>query len=171
MNYADIRRVDVANGPGVRVSLFVSGCPHHCAGCFNPETWDFTFGSEFGERQEREILQSLGPVHIQGLSLLGGEPFAPENQQTVLNLVRAVRQQLPEKDIWCYTGYLFEKLRDGAVGSCSRLLLKELDVLVDGPFILERKNLGLRFRGSDNQRIIQVKDSLASGQICLWAET
>lgn len=170
MNYAQIKRVDVANGPGVRVSLFVSGCPHHCAGCFNPETWDFTFGAKFEPQQEKEILQSLQPTHIQGLSLLGGEPFAPENQQTVLNLVRAVRRELPEKDIWCYTGYLFENLRDGVVGDCSQLLLKELDVLVDGPFILDRKNLGLRFRGSDNQRIIRVKDSLAAGQICLWTE-
>lgn len=170
MNYAQIKRVDVANGPGVRVSLFVSGCPHHCAGCFNPETWDFTFGAKFEPQQEKEILQSLQPTHIQGLSLLGGEPFAPENQQTVLNLVRAVRRELPEKDIWCYTGYLFENLRDGMVGDCSQLLLKELDVLVDGPFILDRKNLGLRFRGSDNQRIIRVKDSLAAGQICLWTE-
>ena len=170
MNYAQIKRVDVANGPGVRVSLFVSGCPHHCAGCFNPETWDFTFGAKFEPQQEKEILQSLQPTHIQGLSLLGGEPFAPENQQTVLNLVRAVRRELPEKDIWCYTGYLFENLRDGVVGDCSQLLLNELDVLVDGPFILDRKNLGLRFRGSDNQRIIRVKDSLAAGQICLWTE-
>lgn len=170
MNYAQIKRVDVANGPGVRVSLFVSGCPHHCAGCFNPETWDFTFGAKFEPQQEKEILQSLQPTHIQGLSLLGGEPFAPENQQTVLTLVRAVRRELPEKDIWCYTGYLFENLRDGVVGDCSQLLLKELDVLVDGPFILDRKNLGLRFRGSDNQRIIRVKDSLAAGQICLWTE-
>lgn len=171
MNYADIKRVDVANGPGVRVSLFVSGCPHHCTGCFNPETWDFTFGAEFGEQQEQEILRSLQPTHIQGLSVLGGEPFAPENQQTVLNLVRKVRRELPEKDIWCYTGYLFEKLREGMVGDYAQLLLNELDVLVDGPFVLERKNLALKFRGSDNQRIIHVKDSLAAGQICLWKET
>lgn len=170
MNYANIRRVDVANGPGVRVSLFVSGCPHHCAGCFNPETWDFAFGSAFGAEQEEEILRSLRPAHIRGLSLLGGEPFAPENQQTVFELVEKVRRELPEKDIWCYTGYLFEQLRDGLIGDNSQSLLKKLDVLVDGPFVLERKNLGLRFRGSDNQRIILVKDSLISGQVCLWKE-
>ncbi len=170
MNYADIRRVDVANGPGVRVSLFVSGCPHHCEGCFNPETWDFHFGTEFGVQQEEELLQGLRPAHIQGLSLLGGEPFAPTNQQTVLELVRRVRRELPGKDIWCYTGYLFEGLRDNTVGSYSRALLEELDVLVDGPFVLARKNLGLRFRGSENQRIIQVRESLRTGHICLWEE-
>ena len=170
MNYAEIRRVDVANGPGVRVSLFVSGCPHHCEGCFNPETWDFQFGTVFGEEQTAQILQWLRPAHIQGLSLLGGEPFAPENQQMVLELVRRVRQELPEKDIWCYTGYLFEALRDGMIGAYSRELLEELDILVDGPFVLSRKNLGLRFRGSDNQRIIQVKQSFCTGEVCFWEE-
>ena len=168
MNYADIKRVDVANGPGVRVSLFVSGCTHRCVECFNPETWDFHFGAPFGEEQVEEILGYLRPAYIKGLSLLGGEPFEPENQQAVLELVKRVREELPEKDIWCYTGYLFEQLRDGKVGSHSRALLEQLDVLVDGPFVLARKNLGLRFRGSDNQRIIKVQESLVSGAIVPW---
>lgn len=168
MNYADIKRVDVANGPGVRVSLFVSGCPHHCVECFNPETWDFNFGAPFGEAQVEEILNDLRPAHIKGLSLLGGEPFAPENQKTVLELVKRVRAAYPEKSIWCYTGYLFEQLRDGAVGSDSRALLEQLDVLVDGPFVIARKNLGLRFRGSDNQRLICVQESLSGGTIVPW---
>ena len=168
MNYADIKKVDVANGPGVRVSLFVSGCTHHCLECFNPETWDFHFGSPFGQEQIQEILDYLRPAHIKGLSLLGGEPFEPENQAAVLELVQRVRAELPDKTIWCYSGYLFEALAEGKVGSHSRALLEQLDVLVDGPFMIARKNLGLRFRGSDNQRIICVPESLASGSIVLW---
>ena len=168
MNYADIKRVDVANGPGVRVSLFVSGCTHRCPGCFNPETWDFQFGAPFGEEQIQEILGYLRPNHIKGLSLLGGEPFEPENQLAVLELAKRVRAELPQKDIWCYSGYLFEALADGKIGSHSRALLEQIDILVDGPFILERKNLGLRFRGSDNQRIIQVQNSLNTGSIVHW---
>ena len=170
MNYADIRHIDVANGPGVRVSLFVSGCPHHCEGCFNPETWDFQFGEMFGEEQIEKILTALRPSYIQGLSLLGGEPFAPENQSAVLELVTRVRREMPENDIWCYTGYLFEALRDGNVGTNSRILLEKIDVLVDGPFVLSRKNLGLRFRGSDNQRIILVEASLNADEVCFWGE-
>ena len=168
MNYADIKRVDVANGPGVRVSLFVSGCTHRCPGCFNPETWDFQFGVPFGEEQIQEILRYLRPNHIKGLSLLGGEPFEPENQSAVLELVKRVRTELPQKDIWCYSGYLFEALAEGKIGTHSRPLLEQIDVLVDGPFVLERKNLGLRFRGSDNQRIIQVQRSLNTSSIVLW---
>ena len=171
MNYADIRRVDVANGPGVRVSLFVSGCTHRCPGCFNPETWDFGFGAPFGETQIQEILGYLRPNYIRGLSLLGGEPFEPENQSAVLELVKRVRAELPQKDIWCYTGYLLESLAEGKIGSHSRALLEQIDVLVDGPFVLERKNLGLRFRGSENQRIIQVQDSLNAGSIIQWDDT
>ncbi len=168
MYYADIKKVDVANGPGVRVSLFVSGCTHHCKECFNPETWDFQYGKPFGEAQVREILGDLSKPHIKGLSLLGGEPFEPENQETVLALVRRVRSELPEKDVWCYTGYLFEELLENRVGNHSRELLEQLDVLVDGPFVLEKKDLGLRFRGSSNQRLIDVKDTLASGEIRIW---
>ncbi len=170
MNYADIKKVDVANGPGVRVSLFVSGCTHHCKECFNPETWDFSFGSPFGQKQIEEILKLLDRSYIRGLSLLGGEPFEPENQAAVLELVRQVRAQLPQKDIWCYSGYLFEVLAAGKVGEHSRELLEQLDILVDGPFVLEQKDLGLRFRGSANQRIIDVPASLKAGNVQLWQE-
>ena len=150
MNYADIRPIDVANGPGVRVSLFVSGCPHRCPGCFNPETWDFQYGQGFGEEQVRSILDLLRPGYIRGLTLLGGEPKAPANQPEVLSLVRRVRQELPGRDIWCYTGYLYEELAAGRVGPLDRELLHELDVLVDGPFLLEQTDIRLRFRGSAN---------------------
>ena len=171
MNYAAIKRRDIADGPGVRVSLFVSGCTHHCRECFNPETWDFSFGSPFGEEQMEEILKLLDRSYIRGLSLLGGEPFEPQNQQAVLELVRRVRQRLPEKDVWCYSGYLFENLAAGRVGEHSRALLEQLDILVDGPFVLEQKDLGLRFRGSANQRIIDVPASLQAGEVRLWQET
>lgn len=170
MNYADIKKVDVANGPGVRVSLFVSGCTHRCEECFNPETWDFSYGAPFGEEQIKIILTLLAPDHIRGLSLLGGEPFEPTNQEPVLELVERVRQELPAKTVWCYTGYLFEELAVGKIGDHSRELLEELDVLVDGPFVLAKKDLGLRFRGSSNQRIIDVPASLAAGEVRLSEE-
>jgi len=170
MNYADIKKVDVANGPGVRVSLFVSGCTHHCEGCFNPETWDFQYGQPFTQETVEEIINLLNKSYIRGLSLLGGEPFEPNNQKPVLDLVRQVRERLPEKDIWCYTGYRFEELAAGRVGSHSRTLLEQLDVLVDGPFVLAEKQLGLRFRGSSNQRILQVRPSLETGAAVLWEE-
>lgn len=171
MYFADIKRVDVANGPGVRVSLFVSGCTHRCPECFNPETWDFQYGRPFGPAQIAEILNGLRPAHIRGLSLLGGEPFEPENQGAVLDLVRRVRRELPEKDVWCYTGYLFEALAQNRVGEHDRELLERLDVLVDGPFLIAQKQLGLRFRGSANQRLIRVRESLASGGIVLWDDS
>ncbi|MEJ8729752.1 4-hydroxyphenylacetate decarboxylase activating enzyme [uncultured Clostridium sp.] len=168
MNYADIRPIDVANGPGVRTSIFVSGCTHHCKECFNPETWDFAYGQPFGGEQIQKILDCLSKPYIRGLSLLGGEPFEPQNQRAVLELVRAIRARFPEKDIWCYSGYLFESLRDSQVGEYSQELLKELDVLVDGPFVLEKKDLSLRFRGSSNQRLIDVPASLRAGAAVLW---
>ena len=168
MNYADIRPVDVANGPGVRVSLFVSGCTHHCRECFNPETWDFHYGAPFTQVEADAILKHLEPGYIKGLSLLGGEPFEPENQPAVLDLVRQVRAHYPHKDVWCYSGYLFEQLRDGKVGALSRALLEQLDVLVDGPFVIEQKELSLRFRGSANQRLIDVPESLKRGEVVLW---
>lgn len=170
LNYADIKKVDVANGPGVRVSLFVSGCTHRCEECFNPETWDFSYGSPFGESEIEKILTLLSPDHIRGLSLLGGEPFEPANQGPVLELVRRVRKELPQKTIWCYSGYLFQELAAGKVGEHSRALLEELDVLVDGPFVLAKKDLGLRFRGSSNQRIIDVPASLEAGTVMLSEE-
>ena len=168
MNYADIRPIDVANGPGVRVSLFVSGCTHHCAECFNPETWDFHYGSPFTQAEVDAILKHLAPGYIKGLSLLGGEPFEPENQPAVLELVRQVRERYPHKSIWCYSGYLFEALRDGSVGEHSRELLELLDVLVDGPFVIGLKDLSLRFRGSSNQRLVDVPESLRAGEVILW---
>ena len=170
MNYADIKKVDVANGPGVRVSLFVSGCTHRCEACFNPEAWDFSYGSPFGEAEAEKILPLLSPDHIRGLSLLGGEPFEPANQEAVLDLVRRVREKLPQKTIWCYSGYCFEELAAGKIGAHSRELLEGLDVLVDGPFVLAKKDLGLRFRGSSNQRIIDVPASLAAGEVRLAEE-
>lgn len=170
MNYATIKWADVANGPGVRVSLFVSGCTHRCPGCFNREAWDFTYGQPFTQVEEDKILAALAPAHIKGLSLLGGEPFEPDNQSAVLELVRRVRKELPGKTIWCYSGYLFEELADGKVGEHSRELLERLDVLVDGPFVLAKKDLGLRFRGSSNQRIIDVPGSLAAGEVRLAEE-
>ena len=168
MNYADIRPIDVANGPGVRTSIFVSGCTHHCKECFNPETWDFAYGQPFGGEQIQEILDCLSKPYIRGLSLLGGEPMEPENQEAILRLSRRVRERFPDKDIWCYSGYLFPRLAAGEVGQHSREILELLDVLVDGPFVLAQKNLSVRFRGSDNQRLIDVPASLAAGEIVLW---
>ena len=171
MNYADIRPIDVANGPGIRVSLFVSGCTHWCKDCFNQEAWDFQYGHPFGQAQVDEILQDLSKPYIKGLSLLGGEPFPPDTQSAVLDLVQQARAAYPNLNIWCYSGYLFQDLAAGQVGRHSRALLDQLDILVDGPFVAEKKNLSLRFRGSENQRIIQVQPSLAQGEIILWDET
>ena len=170
MNYATIKWADVANGPGVRVSLFVSGCTHRCEGCFNQEAWDFQYGHPFGQAQVDEILQDLSKPYIKGLSLLGGEPFHPDNQSAVLDLVQQAHASYPNLNIWCYSGYLFQDLAAGQVGRHSRALLEQLDILVDGPFVAEKKNLSLRFRGSENQRIIQVQPSLARGEIILWDE-
>ena len=163
MNYATIKKTDVANGPGVRVSLFVSGYTHHCKGCFNSEAWDFHYGQAYTEETEQEILQALAPDYIRGLSLLGGEPMEPENRGAVLSLVKKVREQYPQKTIWCYTGYHFDRdlLRWMEEGDpVITELLPLLDVIVDGEFIEERKNLRLAFRGSENQRILDVQLSL-----------
>lgn len=173
MNYATIKRHDIANGPGVRVSLFVSGCNHHCPNCFNPETWDFAYGDPCDQSVVDSILESLAPSYIRGLSLLGGEPMEPANQAAVLAVAQQVRSQLPDKTIWCYTGFLFEDLLGGKVGDGAvvRQLLELLDVLVDGPFVEDLKNPDLRFRGSSNQRLIDVPATLKSGEIVLWDET
>ena len=168
MNYADIRPIDVANGPGIRVSLFVSGCTHACPGCFNPEAWDFGYGQPFTKDEEDAILTHLAKPYVKGLSLLGGEPFHPSNQAAVLALVKRVREAYPGKDVWCYTGYLYEDLLSGKVGEHSRELLEQLDVLVDGPFVLEQKELSLRFRGSANQRLIDVPASREAGTVVWW---
>ena len=170
MNYAEIKNVDVANGPGVRVSLFVSGCPHHCPGCFNPESWDFGYGRPFDQEAMDKILRLLMPNHIKGFSLLGGEPFAPENQKAVLDIVRRLKNEYADKEIWCWTGYRFEDLEADRVGEHSRELLEEIDVLVDGPFIEAQKDLGLRFRGSTNQRIINIPASIPVQSIVFWED-
>ena len=170
MNYSAIKKRDVANGPGVRVSLFVSGCTHHCKGCFNASAWDFAAGEPFTGETEEELLEALSPPFIAGLSLLGGEPLERENQKGLLPFLRRVKEAYPQKDVWCYSGYLFDRdIRDRMLPKWeeTRELLSCLDVLVDGPFIEEQKNLMLHFRGSANQRIILVQPSLASGEIVL----
>ncbi len=178
MNYAAIKKRDVANGPGVRVSVFVSGCTHGCKGCFNSEAWDFSYGTEYTEEAEAEILAALAPDYIRGLSVLGGEPMEPQNRGTVLGLLRKVRERFPQKDIWCYTGYEYEKdilrwMREeaekNAVGETEELL-PLIDVLVDGEFVEEKKNLRLAFRGSENQRLIHVKESLRQGKVVCLTE-
>ena len=151
MNYSGIKRVDIANGPGVRVSVFVSGCRNHCKGCFNPETWDFSYGQPFTGETEDEIIAALRPSWIQGLSILGGEPMEPENQKALLPFVRRVKEELPDKDIWIYTGYLLESIGNSP-------LLSYADVVVDGPFMEAQKDAGLAFRGSRNQRIIDLRE-------------
>lgn len=171
MNYATIKKYDVANGPGVRVSLFVSGCTHHCPGCFNPETWDFNFGNPFDSDVMNEIVKALEPSYIHGFTLLGGEPFEYVNQQGVLPLLREIKSRFPHKDIWCFTGYDFEKDILGDMVNKwpeTREMLSYIDVLVDGEFVQELKNLSLRFRGSSNQRLIQVQESLKENKVILW---
>ena len=163
MNYADIKRIDVANGEGVRVSVSVSGCNHHCKGCFNECAWDFNYGNKFTEQQEKEVLQDLNHDYISGLTLLGGEPLEPVNQEGLLPLVKKVKEKYPDKKIWCYTGFDFEKDVVGKMAKnneTTQELLKYLDVIVDGKFEEENKDLKLRFRGSSNQRILDVQESL-----------
>lgn len=170
MNYAQIKRVDIADGPGVRVSLFVSGCTHHCKGCFNPETWSFDYGNPFTEETEEELLLLLEPNYIRGLTLLGGEPFEPVHQRVLCGFLHKVRERRPEKDIWAYSGYTFEELTGESRARCEVTdeMLSLLDVLVDGEFIEARRNLSLRFRGSENQRILDVKKSLSAGKPVFW---
>jgi anaerobic ribonucleoside-triphosphate reductase activating protein len=168
MFYGDIKKCDVANGVGVRVSLFVSGCRHHCPGCFNQETWDFSYGEKFTAVTEEEILNALAPDYIRGLSLLGGEPFEPENQVVLAPFLAKVKAKYPTKDIWCYSGYLYDtEILPGKWPdkNLTGEMLSYIDVLVDGEFILAKKQLNLRFRGSTNQRIIDVKKSLATGKV------
>ena len=173
MNYAEIKNVDIANGPGVRISLFVSGCPHHCKGCFNEITWDFNYGKPCTQDTINYILELLKPDYIRGITFLGGEPMAPANQYEVLNTMRQIKEHFPSKDIWLYTGYLFdndivEKMSNTL--PYTRELVSYIDILVDGPFIEDKKNLNLQFRGSENQRIIDVKKTLDTGNIILWNE-
>lgn len=170
MYYAAIKNCDIANGPGVRVSLFVSGCTHHCPGCFNEVAWDFDYGQPFTQQTIDSVLDMLRPNYIRGLTLLGGEPFEPQNQAAVVELLRQVKQQLPEKSIWAFSGYLFDKdMLSGRLGDLGEYL-SYLDVLVDGRFVESKKNLSLRFRGSENQRLIDVPASLDSGTVVLWQD-
>jgi len=156
MNYGAIKETDIANGVGVRVSLFVSGCTHHCKGCFNPETWDFEAGKPFDSLVEIELLNLLGRGYINGLTLLGGEPMEPQNRAVLLPFLKKVREKYPEKSIWCYSGYTFEEL----IESGAKKILSLIDVLVDGEFVLDKKDIRLPFRGSSNQRILDVASSL-----------
>ena len=172
MNYATIKPVDIANGPGVRVSLFVSGCTHRCKGCFNEEAWDFQFGKHFTQEVQEQLLSSLDHDYIEGLTLLGGEPMEPSNQEALLPFIRAVRERLPQKTIWCFTGYDFEKDILGRMmeaSSVTRELIPLFDVMVDGKFVAEKRNLRLKFRGSENQRVLNVKKSLEEKQ-AVWME-
>ena len=171
MYYGEIKHCDIANGEGVRVTLFVSGCTNRCKNCFQPQTWAFDYGQPFTAETEARLLDLLAPDYINGLTLLGGEPFEPANQRALLPLLRRVRAQLPGKTVWCYSGYTL----DGELWQPSRArcevtdeLLSLLDVLVDGEFVETKKDLSLRFRGSSNQRILDVPRSLAAGQPVLW---
>lgn len=173
MNYATIKNCDIANGPGVRVSLFVSGCTHRCKGCFNEIAWDFDYGEPFTQQTIDMILNLLQPAHIQGLTLLGGEPFEPRNQPAVVQLLRQVKEKYPGKSIWAFSGYWFDKdILAGRLGpwEITREYLSYLDVLVDGPFMEDKKDLTLRFRGSSNQRIIDVPASLKENKVVLWSD-
>lgn len=170
MNYGTIKKYDIANGTGVRVSLFVSGCTHHCAGCFNSETWDFNYGKQYTSETQAEILAALDFGHISGLTLIGGEPMEPENQRVLIKLVKEVKKSFPDKNIWCYTGYNFEnELLKNSRARCEVTdeLLRHIDIIVDGKFEIDKRNLMLKFRGSENQRIILVQESLYTGKTVL----
>ncbi len=167
MNYGEIKKRDIANGVGVRVSLFVSGCTHHCKNCFNEATWDFGYGKAFTEETADEIIAALDSDYVNGFSLLGGEPFEPQNQRVLVHLLKRIKKTYPDKDIWCYSGYIFDKdLRGESRARCEVTdeMLSYIDVLVDGKFVEKLKNIRLKFRGSENQRIIDVQKSLKTGK-------
>ena len=175
MKYAKIKKCDVANGPGVRVSLFVSGCNHHCKNCFNREAWDFNYGKEFTEDEQNEIIEDLKPEYITGLSLLGGEPFERTNQEGLVPLIKKVKEKYPNKKIWCYTGFTFDNQIIGEMikkegRKTTKEMLENIDYIVDGKFVEELKDPKLRFRGSSNQRIIDLKKSLRENRIVNWKE-
>ena len=174
MHYGEIKNCDIANGPGVRVSLFVSGCRHHCKDCFNPETWDFACGEPFDEAVMDKLLALLAPGYIRGITYLGGEPFEPENQRELLPFVRNFKALYPAKTVWCYSGYTWEQLtgKEPSPARCEVTdeLLALLDVLVDGRFVQDEHDISLRFRGSRNQRLLDVPKSLAAGQPVWWED-
>ncbi len=174
MNVAEIKTNDIANGEGVRTSLFVSGCKHHCPDCFNYMTWDFQYGKPFTSETAEYIIKSSEPNWIAGLSVLGGEPFEPENQKPLLDFIKEFKKALPNKNIWCYSGFTFEEITgktpSRAFTENSAELLKNIDILVDGRFIKEQKNISLKFRGSENQRIIDVQKTLKENKICIYLD-
>ena len=173
MYYGEIKNCDIANGVGVRVTLFVSGCTNKCWGCFQPQTWDFEYGQPFTAETEDELMRLLRPAYIKGLTLLGGEPFEPENQRALLPFIKRVRSELPEKDIWAFSGFTYEELNTpGAHPNCevTAEMLSLIDILVDGRYEEELKNISLKFRGSSNQRIIDLKKTRESGEVVLWDE-
>ncbi|MCD8205758.1 MAG: anaerobic ribonucleoside-triphosphate reductase activating protein [Clostridia bacterium] len=171
MYYGEIKLYDIANGPGVRVSLFVSGCRNHCRGCFNPETWDFGYGKPFDEEAEGKIIKGMDEKFIKGFTLLGGDPFEPENAVAVLPFVEKLRSLYPDKSFWAYSGYLYEDISAGCQGEAATKLLGLFDILVDGRFVEELKDLHLRFMGSSNQRLVDVKNSAVAGKVVLWDDS
>lgn len=171
MYYSKIIKHDIANGDGIRVTLFVSGCTNHCKNCFQPQTWDFCYGTQFTKTPEDELINALKKPYIKGLTILGGEPMEPENQECLLPLLRRVRSELPDKDVWCYTGFTYEELTtEGTHCRCYYTddMLNLIDFLVDGRFIEELKDISLRFRGSSNQRIIDVKKTIEGKSVVLY---
>ena len=172
MNYSGIKTFSIENGTGVRVSLFVSGCRHRCKGCFNEETWDFNHGKPFTKEVEDEIIESLKPDYMAGITLLGGDPAEPENQVALVPLLRRIKKELPGKTIWMYTGYLLEDFKPGKRACCevTEEFLRHCDVVVDGPFLIDKKNLSIKFRGSENQRIIDMVKTIEKGAVVLHME-
>ena len=172
MNYCNIKKCDIANGVGVRTVLFVSGCTNHCEECFQPETWDFEYGKVFDADVEKELIESVQPAYINGITLLGGEPFEPANQRELVKFLRKFRQECPGKTVWCFTGFVYDKelLVDGSYPRCEVTdeMLSMIDVLVDGRYVKALRNISLRFRGSENQRIIDLNTTRDAGEIVLW---
>ena len=170
MNYGAIKKCDIANGVGVRTVLFVSGCTHHCRGCFQPETWNFDYGERYTKETEDEIIESLRPDYVDGITLLGGEPFEPENQRELVKLLRRIKKELPQKTVWSFSGFTYEELTGDSRAVCevTNEMLSMLDVLVDGEFVEAKRNISLRFRGSENQRLIDMNKTRKEGKIVLW---
>ena len=170
MNYGAIKKCDIANGVGVRTVLFVSGCTHHCKGCFQPETWNFDYGEKYTKETEDEIIESLRPDYVDGITLLGGEPFEPENQRELVKLLRRIKKELPQETVWSFSGYTYEELTGDSRAVCevTNEMLSMLDVLVDGEFVEAKRNISLRFRGSENQRLIDMNKTRKEGKIVLW---
>lgn len=173
MHYGNIKNYDIADGEGVRVTLFCSGCTNRCEGCFQPEAWDFCYGKEYTKETEDQLIQMLTNPNIQGLTLLGGDPFEPSNQRTLITLLRRVKQELPTKDVWAYTGFVYEQdLLEGQRKhtEVTDEMLSYIDVLVDGPFVIDEKDISLYFKGSTNQRVIDMPKTLKSGNVVIYHE-